>query len=497
MTTPPSPSPEPAQSDRLLHRPGRATVVAIAIGLLALGGAATALATHQGVSVGTRPAPAGHAGPFALVWRLFLALAVIGVLAAIGARIAAALAQPRIIGELLAGLVLGPSALGSLAPGVVGWLLPPQVVTLVNLVGTVSLVLYMFAVGREVDARWFRVDGAALGAAALALVALPFALGVGVALGAEELLAGPDVSTLAYALFIGTAMSVTAFPVLARLVAETGLAGQRLGNLALTCAAGTDVLAWAALAFTMAVATNGSAGSVAASLGGTAVVVAVAVGIVRPAAQRWVVRLGGVQPFVAPTIAVVLGTVLALAAITHRLGVHAILGAFVAGLVIPRDPVHVSDIPERMDSLNRSLLLPVYFASVGLQVNAVEVIGSSAILGVGALVLAAAVAGKVVACLGVGWAGGLTLREATGFGVLMNARGVTEIVVLGAGLGVGLINQQAFTVMVVMAVVTTVAVAPLLHLLRIGRGPSPGHRVEPRITTPSNVLPGDHTMTTA
>ena len=448
-----------------LARPRRAGVLAAVFVVLALGaifGLATVVGVGPATSGSTAPA---HPGPVQTIWRILIALAVILLLAQFFGALAARLSQPKVVGEIVTGLVLGPSVLGALSPSAVEWLLPPDVLQHVTLLGTLGLCLFMFNVGAEFDHTDLKRQAGGVLPVAAALMLVPLAAGSLVAYPWSSLLSGPTTSTLAYVLFVGTAMSVTAFPLLARIVTETGLTGTRLGSLAMLCAALSDVLAWCALALTMALAHAGGLMGALPPVLLTVLLTVAVLGVARPALARLVAAAAHRSPLVALTLAGILALIFGLAAVTELLGVHAIFGAFLAGLVLPRDRVHVSDIPERLDSLNRALLLPVYFTVMGMQVDVRLLTSDAALLGVGAVLFLVAVLTKLGTAVLIGFTGGLSLREAAGFGVLMNTRGVTEIVVLGAGLAAGIITSSAFTVLVLMAIVTTVAAVPLLSWL--------------------------------
>ncbi|GAA0706781.1 cation:proton antiporter [Dactylosporangium roseum] len=451
----------------LMRRPGRVVAAAAVLSVAAV--AAIVLILRQ---VGG-PSQAGggpHPGT-PLYLRVFAAVLVIGAVAAAGGLLARKCRQPAVVGEIAAGLLLGPSVLGRLLPGVSAALLPKDVRGVLDLIAQASLILFMFAVGAAFDAGALRRQGAAVGMLSQATMLVPFALGLLIVPLLYPSLAGEGVGTVAFAIFIGTAISITAFPVLARIVEDTGLARTPLGNLAMVCAGINDVLAWCALAAVMAVISAGSPLGVLVTVPLVAAVTAVLLLVVRPLLQRAANRLEGVEASAALRVTVVLCLVFALAGLTDRLGVHPILGAFLAGVILPRDARFLAGVPDRLGTLNRALLLPIFFASVGLSVNIGGIAGEPSLLLLGALILLVAVGGKLVTAAACARAGGLPWRASVGLGVLLNARGITEIVVLRTGLDIGVINTTAFTLLVVMALVTTAMAAPLLRRLGVSQKP--------------------------
>jgi len=460
------------RTDRsLLPTPGRglaaaAGLVAGAVALLGLAYAAGWLTPEHTAAAGSAP-PAAGPTPAQLIWRLLLAIAVVCALATLCGRLARLIGQPPVVGEIVAGLVLGPSVIGSLTPWLFDALLPTEVLPNLGLLAQTGLAVFMFTVGADFGRDGIGRDRGAIAAASLAIMAVPFAFGVLAALPLYSTLAGPAVDRLPFVVFIGTALSITAFPVLARIVQDCGLQGSRLGSLAMLCAAAADVLAWCALAIVMAMIRSADPGEALLALALTVLLGGGCLLVLRPLLRRLADRYAGSVP-TPILVLLVLGLILGLAAATDRIGVHAIFGGFLAGLVLPKDSLPVGKVAEQIGGLNRALLVPVFFASIGLQTDVTAAVSQPQVLAAGGLLLAVAIIGKFCGAVPVARAGGLPVRAATGLGVLMNARGITEIVVLSAGLGVGIINHSAFTVMVVMALITTMMAAPLLRLL----GPS-------------------------
>jgi Kef-type K+ transport system membrane component KefB len=467
----------------LLPTPGRGllvagVLVAGAVGLVTLAVAAGWLQT--GTDPAAAPAPHAATSPAQLMWRLLIAVAVVCALATAFGRLARRIGQPPVVGEIVAGLVLGPSVVGTLAPGVFQAILPAAVLPNLNLLAQAGLAVFMFTVGAGFDHERLGRDRAGIAGTSLAVMAVPFAFGVLVAVPLYPELAGASVHKLPFAIFMGTALSITAFPVLARIVQDCGLVGTRLGTLAMLCAAIADVLAWCALAIVLAMIRSEGPGSAFVALTLTVLVGAGSLFVLRPLLRRLAARYAAAVPMPILVLLVV-GLILGLAAATDRIGVHAIFGGFLAGLVLPKDSIPVRQVAEQIGGLNRALLVPVFFASIGLLTDVSASVSQPAVLAGGALLLVAAVAGKFLGATPVARAGGLPVRSAIGLGALMNARGITEIVVLSAGLGAGIISPSAFTVMVLMALITTMMAAPLLRVL------GPSLREPRRIEDPNTI----------
>jgi len=417
------------------------------------------------------PAPA--ADPVQLLGRITLAIGTVCVLASLAGELFRRIGQPPVAGEITAGLILGPSLLSTLVPGLRAALFPAAVMPYINVAAQAGLVVFMFTVGAEFDPASLRGQRSAIGAISAATMAVPFALGVALAVPLFGRFAGPAAATLPFAVFIGTALSVTAFPVLARIIRDAGLTGTRLGTLAQLSAAVTDVLVWFALAVALAMIHAQGPAGVLRVVALTALVAIACVAVLRPLIRALSERYAHAAVPQAVRFLVVAGIIVGLGVATDKIGVHAIFGGFLAGLVLPADNPLFGTTARRTGELNNALLAPVFFVSVGLQADARVAVAHPAVLAGGALLLVAAVAGKLGA-VPLARASGMPLRSSLGLGVLMNARGVTEIVVLSIGLSAGVINVAAFTVLVFIAVLTTCMAMPALRLLGLTRHPE-GH----------------------
>lgn len=394
--------------------------------------------------------------------QVLLALTAVVVVGRLLGRVFRAVGQPAVIGEVVGGIVLGPSLLGQIAPDLSQFILPLTVAPFLGVIAQLGVIIYMFLVGVDLNPGLLRGQVRATVAIAQASIAVPFALGAALALYLYPRFTNVEVPFINFALFLGVAMSITAFPVLARILSERGMTATRLGALALTCAAIADVTAWCLLAFVVGVAQAriGNALLVAAL---TLVFIGVMFLAVRPVFARLSAASGDGPP-AQGTIAIVLVSMLLAALTTDAIGVHAIFGAFLLGAVIPHEGALARSLKLGLHDLVTILLLPAFFAFTGMRTQIGLVSGTYewAICGVIVLVATAGKFGGTAAAArmtGLGW------RDAAGLGVLMNTRGLMELIVLNVGLDLGVISPTLFTMLVVMALVTTVATTPILQRL--------------------------------
>jgi Kef-type K+ transport system membrane component KefB len=372
------------------------------------------------------------------------------------------LGQPQVMGEMVAGILLGPSLLGRVAPGASAWLFPPESLGFLSSLSQVGLLVFMFLVGLELDPRLMRGKGHAAVVTSHVSIVAPFFLGSALALYLYPRLSDAGVGFPGFALFMGAAMSVTAFPVLARILGERGLMRTRVGAVTIACAAVDDVTAWCILAAVVMLVRAGAAGlPLWATVGGSLLFIATMWFAVRPLLARLEARFhrrGGVSQDV---LAVVLVVTLAAAWTTEWLGIHALFGAFLAGAAMPKDAAFVHALNEKLEDATVVLLLPLFFAFTGLRTT-VGLVDSWEMWGYCALIVAVAVAGKFGGSTVAARAMGMPWREAGAVGVLMNTRGLMELVILNVGLDIGVISPALFTMMVIMALATTFMTSPLL-----------------------------------
>jgi len=399
-----------------------------------------------------------------------VAVALIVVLAQLLGGLLERLGQPRVIGEILGGIALGPSLLGWLAPGLEARLFPAPVTSQLNLLAQLGLVLFMFLIGLELNPRLLQGRLPLASRIAAIGIALPMALGVALAGGLEGWLPDliPGDHTLAGALFMGTAMAITAFPVLARILRDRGLIGQPLGALAISVAAIDDLLSWVLLAAVVAFARSGNGWEVLRPLLLTAAWALVLLVLLRPLWQRLEAHYRRSRQLGPLLQASLFSGALLSGAITEWAGVHLIFGAFLWGLAMPRYGPLRRRLEQRLEAVVLQLLLPLFFAMSGLSTR-LGLLDRPALWAAAALVLLVAVAGKFLGTWLTARLSQVPPREAQALGWLLNTRGLTELVILNVGLSLGVISTALFSIGVLMAIVTTVMTGPLLERLGYGR----------------------------
>ncbi|MFL5339918.1 MAG: cation:proton antiporter [Gemmataceae bacterium] len=392
---------------------------------------------------------------------VLLALAAVIFAGKLLGRAFTSIGQPPVIGEVVAGILLGPSLLGRVWPAGMAWLLPPGVAPFLGVIAQIGVILYMFLVGLELNLDRLRARAAQTVAVAHAGISLPFVLGAGLALPLFRPLAPPGVPFTSFALFLGVSLSVTAFPVLARVLSDRGLTKTDLGVMALGCAAVGDVTAWCLLALVVGVA-QAQPGNAVLVTALSAGFVALMFLVVRPVAVRVASRYRDALP--PELLAGILVSVLLSALATEAIGIHAVFGAFLLGAVIPHDSAIARVFPHKLEDVVTTLFLPAFFAFTGLRTQIGLVAGWDNWLICGGIILTATIGkfgGTLLAArlTGQGWRGSAAL------GVLMNTRGLMELIVLNIGLDLGVISPTLFAMMVLMALITTMATAPLLRAL--------------------------------
>lgn len=384
-----------------------------------------------------------------------------------GAQIVRRLGQPPVVGEIVVGILFGPSLLGWLWSDAQAWLFPQTALPYIDVLGTLGLLAFMFLVGLELDLKALRGHSRTAVAVSQASIALPMLFGTLLALGMYGTFAPEGTDRLSFVLFIAVSMSITAFPVLARILTDRGLYKTRVGALAMASAAVDDVTAWCLLAAVVAVTKSGSPMDVLTTAGYTLAFTLLMFYAVRPLLHRWAGRAD--RKYADGVVLVMLFSGLCLSAYaTEETGVHALFGAFLFGVVTPRGRRKIEAAAVRVRAFTVPVLLPLFFVNTGLNTD-VSLLGGDLEqwLWMGA-VLVVAVLGK--------WGGGSVAarlagqrwRDAMAIGVLMNCRGLTELVVLNIGLGLGVIGPGLFTILVLMALITTVATSPVLSRIRRG-----------------------------
>ncbi|SEG36499.1 transporter, CPA2 family [Actinacidiphila yanglinensis] len=377
------------------------------------------------------------------------------------------LRQPQVIAEILAGIALGPSLLGLLPGNLPARLFPVAGRTDLSAIAQVGILLFMFLIGWQMSPGEIRRSRNSVVGVSLSSIALPFAAGIGLATWLyhdHTTVAGHHVGETAFTLFVGTAMAITAFPVLARIILEHRLQATRVGTLALASAAVGDVLAWCMLSVISAVAASSGSGSLLRIVGWSALYVAVLALVVRPLLKLLVDRMssdGDVSPLL---LGILAGGAFVAGYVTNQIGLDAIFGAFSFGLVMPREAGYglQARVREPMEHIT-TLLLPVFFVSTGLSVDVTQ-LGGGGWLQLAAIA-AVACAGKLIGATGAARLSGLSWRDSRTVGFLMNTRGLTELIILNAGVTMGVLDHRMFTMMVIMALVTTAMAGPFVPRL--------------------------------
>ena len=399
---------------------------------------------------------------------VIVALAVVAIASHLTGRMVVRLGQPPVVGEVLAGILLGPSLLGYAAPGVEAALFPASAKPALGVIAQLGVVLYMFVVGLEFDPASLRRRAAPFIVISQVSIVLPFALGCGLAYFLYPGFGPPGVRFVAFGLFVGIAMSITAFPVLARILTDRGLARTELGVAALTCAAVDDVMGWCLLAVVVGVARATVAGALASAL--------LAVGFIafmfvvgRPVASRLAGRSEGEAS--TSGIAWTLALMLRSAAVAEVIGIHAIFGAFIFGAILPAEGSIARHLHFNRTPVVTVIFLPAFFALTGLRTE-IGLMSSAGQWGLCLLLIVLATVGKFGGTFAAARLLGMPSDLAARLGVLMNTRGLMELVVLNVGLDIGVISPALFTMMVIMAIVTTAMTGPLLDAIPTGPGES-------------------------
>jgi Kef-type K+ transport system membrane component KefB len=376
--------------------------------------------------------------------------------------------QPRVIGEIVAGILLGPSLLGWLAPGVQGFLFPSTSLGSLQLLSQIGVILFMFVVGIELDVQLLRKKADAAVLVSHASILVPFLLGTAAALLLYRSLAPAGTRFSAFALFLGVAMSITAFPVLARILDERKMSTSFLGSTAIACAAVDDVTAWCLLAVVVAlVRSTGLEGALMTILL-TLLFIAAMLFVVRPRVARLVGERPPEHSRSGGLLAGIFLFVFASALLTEIIGIHALFGAFLAGVCMPPSPGVRQYLRERLETFSAAFLLPLFFAFTGLRTQ-IGLLDNWWSWLACALIIAVAIAGKLGgSMLAARWTG-MAWGDSFSLGVLMNTRGLVELIVLNVGYDLGILSPRIFAMLVLMALVTTFMTSPVLDAFGVLR----------------------------
>jgi Kef-type K+ transport system membrane component KefB len=412
----------------------------------------SATVSAVGTSTGT-----GHA-----LFHVLLALAAVIALGRVLGKAFSYVGQPPVIGEVVAGIVLGPSLLGRISPQAMAFLLPKEAAAHLGIIAQIGAVLYMFIVGLELNTGHLRTFARSVVAVSLTGLVVPFVAGAGLALWLYPQFSNRAVPFTSFALFVGTAVAITAFPILARILKDRGLDRTAVGITALGAAAIADVIAWCLLAVVVGVARD-DVGAAMYVLFWTAIFIGAMLLIVRPLVFVFVRRHGDATAMPGAIALTLVGVLLASLA-TESIGIHAVFGAFLLGALIPHDSVLARDVSRKFTDVVTVLLLPAFFAFTGLRTE-IGLLDSPAAWATCGLVIVVAYVAKFGSALLAARLTGSDWRSAAAIGTLMTTHGLMELIVLNIGLDLGVISPTLFAMMVIMALVTTLMAAPCLRFI--------------------------------
>src|SRR5713101_1880935 len=394
--------------------------------------------------------------------RLFLQLFVVIAVCYVIGWIFTRCGQPAVVGEMMAGVLLGPSVFGLLAPHAFQFVFATSSLGALRLFSQIGVCLFMFAVGMEMDVAELRYKAHTAVAVSHSSIVVTYFLGVLLALFLYGHLAQPGASFTDFALFMGISMSITAFPVLVRILQDRSIFKTPLGSTATACAAVGDVTAWGVLAFVVAIARATSVGGAAFSLGLVLVFIALMLFVIKPRLPSWLGQpaLERREPSKA-VLAVVIAVVLASALTTQLIGIRALFGAFLAGIVMPTAGGFRDKLVVRVENLSSILLLPVFFAFTGLRTQ-IGLLNNAQDWFICLIIIGVATAGKLGGSALAARLTGMKWPESLQLGALMNTRGLMELIALNIGYDMGILSQRIFTMLVIMALVTTIMTGPLV-----------------------------------
>lgn len=376
--------------------------------------------------------------------------------------------QPVVVGEMVAGILLGPSLLGLFSPGILAFLFPVSSMPILRILSQIGVIIFMFVVGMELNARHLQKKAHAAILVSHASIIIPFFLGLALSLVTYSSMASANVSFTAFALFIGIAMSITAFPVLARIIEERGMSKSYLGSTTIACAAVDDVTGWCLLAVVVATVKADGASTSLLTILLTLIFVSAMIFLIRPRIDRFALTKIGVENPGKGVIAGVMAFVFACAWFTELIGIHALFGAFLAGVIMPSPITFRVFLRERLETFSSSSLLPLFFAFTGLRTQ-ISLLNDWQSWLACASVIAVAIVGKLGgSALAARWTG-INWPDSLSIGVLMNTRGLMELIVLNIGYDLGILSARIFAIMVIMALVTTCMTGPLLSLIEAVR----------------------------
>jgi len=377
--------------------------------------------------------------------------------------------QPQVMGEMIAGILLGPSLLGWVSPGIFSFLFPENSLDSLNAISQLGLILFMFLVGLELDITSLRKNGGKALLISHTSIIFPFFLGSLLALILYPQLSNNKVSFLIFAIFIGTSMSITAFPVLARILSERKLINTIMGSISLACAAINDVVGWILLAVVVVLARSSTMDShILITIFGLLLFVVLIFLVFRPIFKKLGENFEKNGMISHDFLAILFLFLLLSSWVTEELGVHALFGAFMIGVAMPKDNRFVHALTEKINDLAIVLFLPIFFALTGLHTN-INLIDNPQLWLFAILIIFVAILGKFGGATVAARISGMSWRDSGSIGVLMNTRGLMELVLLNIGLEIGVISPALFSMLVLMTLTTTFMTAPVLEWIYFAR----------------------------
>ena len=372
--------------------------------------------------------------------------------------------QPTVVGEMIAGIVLGPSLIGMYFPDFFNTLFPEKSLVNLEFLSMIGLILYMFVVGMELDFKVLKNKAQEAIVISHASIIIPFTLGMGLTYFIYDLFAPPGVQFLPFALFIGISMSITAFPVLARIVQERDMHKTRLGTIVMTCAAADDITAWSLLAVVIAIAKAGTPVSALYTIALAVIYVFMMMKVIRPFLGRIGNLYHSKETMSKSIVGIFFLTLIISSYITEVIGIHALFGAFMAGAVMPGNTRFREIFIDKVEDVATLILLPLFFVYTGLRTE-IGLLNDPALWEITGIIILVAVGGKFIGSfiaakyVGQGW------RDSLVVGALMNTRGLVELVVLNIGYDLGVLSPEIFAMLVIMALTTTFMTGPILNLI--------------------------------
>jgi Kef-type K+ transport system membrane component KefB len=389
--------------------------------------------------------------------------------------------QPTVVGEILAGIVLGPSLVGYYFPGITSFLFPAASLQNLQFLGQIGLILFMFIIGMELDLGIIRNKASVSVMIAYGSILFPYFLGTGLALYIYSEFAPQGVSFLPFALFMGIAMSITAFPVLARIVQERGLTKTPLGTLVITSAAANDIIAWCLLAMVIAIVKAGTLTGAAFTIFFSAIYILFMILVIKPLLQKVTKRFFTRETISKPIVALIFLMMMGSAYLTEVIGIHALFGAFMAGVIIPSNSQFRLVLAQKIEDVSLVLLLPLFFVLTGLRTE-IGLLNTPHLWFICILITLIAVVGKFLGSALTARFVGQSWKNSLLIGALMNTRGLMELIVLNIGYDLGVLSTEVFSMLVIMALVTTLMTGPLLDLINFiakrnkSKIPAAGHK---------------------